>query len=46
MQGIGNSNENILLIGATNYPDRIDSAIRRRFEKRIEISLPDWNARR
>lgn len=45
MQGVGNSMEGILVLGATNIPWQIDSAIRRRFEKRIYIPLPEVNAR-
>ncbi|KAF8783298.1 Vacuolar protein sorting-associated protein 4A like protein [Argiope bruennichi] len=46
MQGVGNDNDGILVVGATNIPWALDSAIRRRFEKRIYIPLPDKNARR
>ncbi|XP_052868380.1 vacuolar protein sorting-associated protein 4-like [Anopheles cruzii] len=45
MQGVGSDNEGILVLGATNTPWILDSAIRRRFEKRIYIPLPDENAR-
>ena len=45
MQGVGNDTNGILVLGATNIPWQIDSAIRRRFEKRIYIPLPDVNAR-
>ncbi|XP_056133522.1 vacuolar protein sorting-associated protein 4B-like [Lampris incognitus] len=45
MQGVGNDNEGILVLGATNIPWTLDSAIRRRFEKRIYIPLPEQNAR-
>ncbi|KAG5684145.1 hypothetical protein PVAND_013386 [Polypedilum vanderplanki] len=45
MQGVGNDNEGILVLGATNIPWVLDSAIRRRFEKRIYIPLPEENAR-
>ena len=45
MQGVGVDNDGILVLGATNIPWGLDSAIRRRFEKRIYISLPEENAR-
>eukprot|EP00300_Choanocystis_sp_HF-7_P002134 c11666_g1_i2.p1 GENE.c11666_g1_i2~~c11666_g1_i2.p1 ORF type:complete len:427 (+),score=120.28 c11666_g1_i2:45-1325(+) len=45
MQGVGNDSDGILVLGATNIPWGIDSAIRRRFEKRIYIPLPDAPAR-
>lgn len=44
MQGVGNDNDGILVLGATNIPWMLDSAIRRRFEKRIYIPLPDVTA--
>ncbi|CAF0913628.1 unnamed protein product [Adineta steineri] len=37
--------ERILLIGATNRPQELDSAARRRFVKRIYIPLPEASAR-
>ncbi|KAF4083181.1 hypothetical protein AMELA_G00137110 [Ameiurus melas] len=43
--GVGNDNEGILVLGATNIPWTLDSAIRRRFEKRIYIPLPEQHAR-
>lgn len=46
MQGVGRSNKGVLILGATNFPENIDPAIRRRFEKRIEIVLPEWKARK
>lgn len=46
MQGVGNDMDNILVLGATNIPWSLDAAIRRRFEKRIYISLPDVGARK
>lgn len=46
MNGIGStSTEGVLVLGATNIPWAIDSAIRRRFEKRIYIPLPDAASR-
>ncbi|CAD5206208.1 unnamed protein product [Bursaphelenchus okinawaensis] len=46
MQGIGNDDNGVLVLAATNIPWTLDSAIRRRFEKRIYIPLPDVNGRR
>ncbi|XP_062537445.1 vacuolar protein sorting-associated protein 4 [Armigeres subalbatus] len=45
MQGVGSDNDGILVLGATNTPWILDSAIRRRFEKRIYIPLPEEHAR-
>lgn len=45
MQGVGNNSEGILVLGATNIPWVLDSAIRRRFEKRIYIPLPEEHGR-
>jgi vacuolar protein-sorting-associated protein 4 len=45
MQGVGNDMEGVLVLGATNVPWELDAAIRRRFEKRIYIPLPDIHAR-
>lgn len=45
MQGVGNDSQGILVLGATNVPQLLDSAIRRRFEKRIYIPLPEGHAR-
>lgn len=43
--GVGNDDKGILVLGATNIPWGLDPAIRRRFEKRIYIPLPEMNAR-
>ncbi|XP_022667454.1 vacuolar protein sorting-associated protein 4A-like [Varroa jacobsoni] len=45
MQGVNNDNDGILVLGATNIPWGLDPAIRRRFQKRIYIPLPDAPAR-
>ena len=46
MQGVGSDNKNVLVLGATNLPWEIDPAVRRRFERRIYISLPDEHSRK
>ncbi|CAK9290620.1 unnamed protein product [Gordionus sp. m RMFG-2023] len=40
-----NINNNIIFIGATNRPQKLDEAVRRRFVKRLYIPLPDQEAR-
>ena len=45
MQGTNANNDGVLVLGATNVPWELDNAIRRRFQKRVYISLPEANAR-
>lgn len=45
MNGVGNDMSGILVLGATNIPWSLDTAIRRRFERRVYIPLPDTAAR-
>lgn len=45
MNGVGKDMDGLLVLAATNIPWALDPAIRRRFEKRIYISLPDEGAR-
>ncbi|KAK1442263.1 AAA domain-containing protein [Babesia gibsoni] len=46
MQGISDAAEGVLVLAATNLPWALDSAIIRRFERRIYIPLPDLTARK
>ncbi|KFM75529.1 Fidgetin-like protein 1, partial [Stegodyphus mimosarum] len=41
-----NSEERVLVIGATNRPHELDEAARRRFVKRLFVPLPEASARR
>ncbi|CAL4112106.1 unnamed protein product [Meganyctiphanes norvegica] len=45
MQGVDNQNDGVLVLGETNMPWVLDSAIRRRFEKWVYIPLPEAPAR-
>jgi len=46
MDGLSSSEtDRIVTVGATNMPESIDGAFRRRFERRIYIPLPDFPAR-
>lgn len=46
MQGVGTDNKGVLILAATNTPWYLDPAVRRRFEKRVYIPLPDRATRR
>ncbi|KAF2869194.1 P-loop containing nucleoside triphosphate hydrolase protein [Massariosphaeria phaeospora] len=46
MDGVGKDSRGVLILGATNIPWQLDAAIRRRFQRRVHISLPDLPARR
>eukprot|EP00731_Ephydatia_muelleri_P026332 Em0018g432a len=43
---MGADNHGIVVLGATNAPWELNAAVRRRFEKRIYIPLPDEEAKR
>lgn len=46
MQGVGKDDgKRVLLLGATNLPYSLDQAVRRRFDKRIYIPLPESSPR-
>jgi len=45
MDGVGKTEGDVLVLGATNVPWELDAAIRRRFEKRVYIPLPEQEAR-
>lgn len=48
LDGVGNDNENILVMGATNLPWEVDTALRRpgRFDKVLFVTPPDFVARK
>lgn len=39
------NNEKLLVIGATNRPQELDEAARRRFVKRLYIPLPEFKVK-
>jgi vacuolar protein-sorting-associated protein 4 len=45
MDGVGKTEGSVLVLGASNVPWDLDAAIRRRFEKRVYIPLPEAKAR-
>lgn len=45
MDGVGKDSRGVLILGATNIPWQLDAAIRRRFQRRVHISLPEIQAR-
>jgi len=45
MQGVGNDTTGVLVLAATNIPWDLDPALRRRFERRVYIPLPEEQAR-
>ncbi|KAF9195873.1 hypothetical protein BGZ50_003134 [Haplosporangium sp. Z 11] len=43
--GVGGEEDQILIVGATNRPQEIDEAARRRFQKRLYVPLPEHQGR-
>lgn len=45
LDGVATKKGQVFLLGASNHPESIDSALLSRFERKIEIGLPDEAAR-
>jgi vacuolar protein-sorting-associated protein 4 len=45
MDGVGKENPGVLVLAASNLPWVLDPALRRRFQKKLYIPLPDQHAR-
>lgn len=45
LDGVATKKGQVFLLGASNHPDSIDGALLSRFERKIEIGLPDEAAR-
>ena len=45
MDGVGKDSKGVLVLGSSNITWQLDAAIRRRFQRRVHISLPDLPAR-
>lgn len=46
MDGVGSGDAHVVVMGATNCPEEIDEAARRRLVRRIHVPLPDAEARK
>lgn len=46
MSGMGSDNNDIVVIAATNNPWKLDQALRRRFQIRVYIPLPEKESRK
>lgn len=46
MDGVIKHDQDVFVVAATNYPDQLDTALLSRFKRKLEVSLPDAQARR